>query len=56
MKPGTTMAVSIKATQAARPTEDWSFRTEGVTKIYGGTAARERRDHGVFRDPAYVIS
>lgn len=31
------MAVSIEATQAARPTADWSFRAEGVTKIYRGT-------------------
>jgi hypothetical protein len=31
------MAVSIEATQAIRPTADWSFRAEGVTKIYRGT-------------------
>jgi ABC-2 type transport system ATP-binding protein len=31
------MAASAEAIQAGRPTRDWSFRAEGVTKIYGGT-------------------
>jgi ABC-type multidrug transport system ATPase subunit len=31
------MAVSSAAAQTERPTTDWTFRAEGVTKIYGGT-------------------
>ena len=31
------MTISIEATQAGRSATDWSFRAEGVTKIYGGT-------------------
>src|SRR5215469_18108766 len=31
------MAVSIEAAQAEQSAADWSFRAEGVTKVYGGT-------------------
>ena len=31
------MTVSMAAARASRSADDWSFRAEGVTKIYGGT-------------------
>jgi hypothetical protein len=31
------MTVSMAAAQSNRSAADWSFRAEGVTKVYGGT-------------------
>jgi ABC-type hemin transport system ATPase subunit len=31
------MTVSVAVARADRPAADWSFRAEGLTKVYGGT-------------------
>jgi len=35
------MTISIEATQAGLSATDWSFRAEGVTKIYGQCHGQE---------------